>query len=202
MGVDLMKHLSDHLLQEYVDSVLDDSDNRTVDEHLSGCLICNNRKKELVALGNMLAGSGIRQPSADFNSKVMSRIAALNFSPAAKKESSFIFNIPYLFAAALVVLVTVSVVFSNLEIETGSIQNNEVQSISKGRELANQYLSKITDIAEPIENFYSLGFLKEMGDTSLAVMILVFVGSILFYQLFELFHDKWLQRKWITHMMI
>lgn len=197
-----MKHLSDHLLQEYVDSVLDDSDNRTVEAHLSSCLICNNRKKELVALGNMLAGSGIRQPSADFNSKVMSRIAALNFSPAAKKESSFIFNIPYLFAAALVVLVTVSVVFSNLEIETGSIQNNEVQSISKSRELANQYLSKITDIAEPIENFYSLNFLTEMGDTSLAAMILVFVGSILFYQLFELFHDKWLQRKWINHMII
>jgi len=202
MGTDLMTHLSDDLIQEYVDSVLDDSDNRTVGEHLSSCLNCNNRKKELVALGNMLAGSGIRQPAADFNSKVMSRIAALNFSPAAKKESSFIFNIPYLFAAALVILVTVSVVFSNLELETGSIENNEVQSISKSRELANQYLSKFTDIAEPIGNLYSLGFLKEMGDTSLAAMMLVFVGSILFYQLFELFHDKWQQRKWITHMMI
>jgi len=89
-----------------------------------------------------------------------------------------------------------------LKLETGSIENNEAQSISKGRELANQYLANITDIAEPIRNLYSLGFLKEMGDTSLAAMILVFVGSILFYQLFELFHDKWLQRKWITHMMI
>ncbi len=197
-----MTHLSDELLQEYVDSVLDDSDNRTVDKHLSSCLICKKRRAELVALGNMLAGSGIRQPSADFNSKVMSRIAALNFSPAVKKESSFIFNIPYLFAAALVVLVTVSVVFSNLEFETGSIENNEVQSISKSRELANQYLSKITDIAEPIRNLYSFNFLNEMGDTSLAVMLLVFAGSILFYQLFELFRDKWPQRKWITHMMI
>lgn len=197
-----MKHLSDELLQEYVDSVLDDSDNRTVDEHLSNCLNCNNRKKELVALGNMLAGSGIRQPSADFNSKIMSRIAALNFSPVAKKESSFIFNIPYLFAAALVVLVTVSVVFSDLELETGSIGNNEVQSISKSSELADQYLSKIADITEPIRNLYSFNFIKEMGESSLAAMLLVFAGSILFYQLFELFYNKWPQRKWITHMMI
>ena len=197
-----MTHLSDELLQEYVDSVLDESDYHMVSAHLSSCLICNNRKKELVALSDMLAGSGIRQPSAEFSSKVMSRIAALNFSPAVRKESSFLFNIPYLFAAALVVLVIVSVVFSNSELETGLIENNEVQSISKGRELANQYLSKITDIAEPIRNLYSFNFLKEMGDSSLAAMLLVFVGSILFYQLFELFYDKWLQRKWITHMMI
>ena len=194
-----MTHLSDDLLQEYVDSVLDESDYHMVSAHLSSCLICNNRKKELVALSDMLAGSGIRQPSAEFNSKVMSRIAALNFSPAVKKESSFLFNIPYLFAAALVVLVIVSVVFSNSELETGLMENNEVQSISKGRELANQYLSKITDITEPIGNIYSFNFLKESENTSLAAMILVFIGSILFYQLFELFHDKWQQRKWITH---
>jgi len=197
-----MTHLSDDLLQEYVDSVLGDSDNRTVDAHLNSCLTCNNRKKELVALSKMLAGSEFRQPSADFNSKVMSRIAALNFSPAIKKESSFLFNIPYVFAAVLVVLVIVSVVFSNLEMETGLVENNELQNISKTRELAIQYLSNITDIAEPIKNFYSFGFIKEMGNTSLFAMILVFMGSILFYQLFELFQDKWQQRKWITHMMI
>jgi len=197
-----MTHLSDNLLQEYVDSVLDDFDNRTVEAHLSSCLICSKKQNELVALSNLLIESGTRQPSADFNSKVMSRIAALNFSPAVKKENSILFKIPYLFAAALALLVVVSTVLINTGSDTGVIKNSEVQSISKSKEIANQYLSKVTELTEPIGNLFSYDFLKEMGNSSFAVMILIFMGSILIYQLFELFQDKWQQRKWLTHMMV
>lgn len=197
-----MTHLSDELLQEYIDKVLNESENLSTEEHLSNCLICNNRKKEFVALSELFVRSAIRQPSDDFNSKVMSRVAALNFSPAPKSESSIFFHIPYLFAAALAVLVIVSIAMPGLEIESGLTVKKEVQGISKSKEIANQYLSKLTDIADPIANIYSFNFLNDLGNSSIAGMILVFMGSIFLYQLFELFHDKWQQRKWITHMIV
>ena len=197
-----MTHLSDDLLQEYVDSVLADSDNRTVEAHLSSCLICSKKQNELVTLENMVVESGVRQPSTGFNAKVMSRIAELNFSPAAKKEGSILFKIPFLFAAALAVLVIIFTVAINPDSDTDMIRNSEVQSISKSKEIADEYLSKVTELTEPIGKLFSFDFLKETGNSSLAVMVLIFAGSILIYQLFELFQDKWQRRKWITHMMV
>jgi len=197
-----MTHLSDEVLQEYVDSVLADSNNHAVEAHLSSCLICSKKQNELITLRNMVIESGIRQPSVDFNAKVMSRIAELNFSPAVKKESSILFKIPFLFATALAVLVIIFTVVINSGSDPDSIKNSEVQSISKSKEIADEYLSKVTELTEPIGKLFSFDFLKETGNSSLAVMVLIFAGSILIYQLFELFQDKWQQRKWITHMMV
>lgn len=103
-----MNHISDTMINQYIDGELDHARLREFNEHIAACAMCENRLKQQTAVESVLRMSGALKAPADFTQRVMSGLAA----PAKYKQKNYffraIFGIFVLLGAAILAFVVVN----------------------------------------------------------------------------------------------
>ncbi len=105
-----MKHLSENEIQEYLDNTISTGKQEMI-THLDSCRLCRNRVKEYKALFLQLKKAEPSGLSADFASKVMTKIRAESPTPGHRSVWSLILSI----TGAIVGLISIGY-FGNLKL--------------------------------------------------------------------------------------
>ena len=185
-----MDHIEENKLHSYADGELIESELDSIKSHLNNCLSCFAAYKEILSLKQAISDSGLLQPSENFTGSVMKRISAISSIAPLKQKNDILFKLPYLFAATLSTMVLIFILMTDSDTQSSLTLQERVQISLNDDTILGHFSLKLYGYGKSLYTIFMGSNTDDFGGSSTLVMILVFAGSILIYQLFEYFQDR------------
>ena len=185
-----MDHIEETKLHSYADDELIESELNSIKSHLNNCLGCSAAYKDILSLKQAISDSGLLKPSENFTVSVMKRISAISSIAPVTQKNDILFRLPYLFAATLSAMVLIFILMTDSDTQSVLTLQERVQSSLNENTILGKSSLKLYEYGESLYTVFIDSSADDLGGSSTLLMMLVFAGSILIYQLFEYFQDR------------
>ena len=115
-----MEHITEQILQEFIEKRLSSQETRIVSSHLSGCSSCNEQMKSYSLLHRTIKQIPLEKVSSDFTTQLLKK---LNI----KEAPSFLWNLLTNIAPLLLITVVLVILVGALQV-SGALNTPEVSN--------------------------------------------------------------------------
>lgn len=185
-----MDHIEETKLHSYADDELIESELNSIKSHLNNCLGCSAAYQDILSLKQAISDSGLLKPSENFTVSVMKKISTISLIAPLKQKNDILFKLPYLFAATLSAMVLIFILMADLDTQSTLTLQERVQASLNENTILGHFSLKLYEYGNSLFTLFMGSNADDFGGSSTLLMMLVFAGSILIYQLFEYFQDR------------